>query len=167
MTISLFWGYFGGHFCYYGNSKIWTRTHSMACHRKSPHSWSNLMVFDLLAPPQGHQLIIHINLICHMTMFRIFFWPQAPPSPPLPWGMTQATEWKSRLICFISFICEMTHKVWLYNSLKLTLKQKCNDIWPFGPSKRPHGAGTKRIVLFHLPFMWVTHTPIWLNFGQN
>ena len=26
--------------------------------------------------------------------------------------MTQATEWKSRLICLISFNCEKTHKVW-------------------------------------------------------
>ena len=32
-----------------------------------------------------------------------------------PWGMTQATEWKSRLICIISFTCEKTHKVWFKN----------------------------------------------------
>ena len=29
-----------------------------------------------------------------------------------PWGMTQATECKSRLKCFVSFICDKTHKVW-------------------------------------------------------
>ena len=33
-----------------------------------------------------------------------------PQVPPL--GMTQAVEWKSCLICYISFICEKIHKVW-------------------------------------------------------
>ena len=32
-----------------------------------------------------------------------------------PWGMTQATEWKFYSICFISIICENTHKVWYEN----------------------------------------------------
>ena len=32
-----------------------------------------------------------------------------------PWGMTQATELKSRLIWFVSFICENKHKVWYKN----------------------------------------------------
>ena len=42
-------------------------------------------------------------------------WPPTPPPPPHthtrtvppkshPWGITQSVEWKSRLICFISFI---------------------------------------------------------------
>ena len=100
-------------------------------------------------------LLIPVNLICHMTMFRkLNFWPlsKAPggrdpkncagacaihvrnshtksgwisgkkltPSPPWyplvpPLGMTQAAECKSHLICFISFICEKIHKVWLKN----------------------------------------------------
>ena len=38
-----------------------------------------------------------------------FLNPQHPKSHPL--GMTQATEWKFSLICFISLICENTHKV--------------------------------------------------------
>ena len=42
-----------------------------------------------------------------------FLTPSTPKSHP--WGMTQATEWKSRLICFISFNCEKTHKVWFKN----------------------------------------------------
>ena len=48
---------------------------------------------------------------------KIFFWPPSPPRyaqvPPL--GMTQAAKWKSRLICFISFICEKIYKVWFKN----------------------------------------------------
>ena len=59
-----------------------------------------LMIFDLLTPPQGHQLdlkvkfllvssallIILFNLICYMTMFRKSnFWPpQHPQVPPPP-----------------------------------------------------------------------------------
>ena len=39
--------------------------------------------------------------------------PRYPQVPPL--GMTQAAEWKSCLICYISFICEKIHKV---NGLK-------------------------------------------------
>ena len=43
-----------------------------------------------------------------------------PPNPPWypqvpPLGMTQATDGKSRLICYISFICEKIHKVWFKN----------------------------------------------------
>ena len=39
------------------------------------------------------------------------------PSAPhvLPWVMTQATEWKFRLLYFILFICKVTHKVWYKN----------------------------------------------------
>ena len=61
-----------------------------------------------------------------MTMFeKNNFLPRTPPTPPLPghpqrpkfppWGMTSVTEWKSFLICFVSFICENTHKVWYKN----------------------------------------------------
>ena len=68
-----------------------TRTHSKACHRKSPRSRRYLMVFDPLTPSQGHQfdprvklfnglLLIPFNLICHMTMFsKLNF---LPPSTP-------------------------------------------------------------------------------------
>ena len=44
---------------------------------------------------------------------KFFYPPQYPKVPPL--GMTQVTEWKSRLICHRSFICEKIHKVWLKN----------------------------------------------------
>ena len=35
--------------------KFRTRTHSMACHRKSPRSRKNIMVIDPLTPSQVHQ----------------------------------------------------------------------------------------------------------------
>ena len=71
----------------------------MTRHRKAPRSRRNLMVFDLLTTPQGHQfdtrlsfsvypgfLIILFNLVCRMAMFRNFnFCPQAPTSPT-PWA---------------------------------------------------------------------------------
>ena len=63
-------------------------------------------------------LVIPVDLIYYMTMFEIFFLtPLGTPSAPKfhPWGMTQGTEWKSRLISFVSFIFENTHKVWYKN----------------------------------------------------
>ena len=63
-------------------------------------------------------LIIPVHLICYMTMFeKKSLIPLVPPSAPKshPWGMAQATEYKSRLICFVSFICENTHKIWYKN----------------------------------------------------
>ena len=93
------------------------------------------MIFDLLAPPQGPRgwgskklcrCMCHwCKLLTHQIWLNfgsIFFGPLNPPPPPHththgtpksdPWGMSRATNWKSRLICFISFICEKTHKVW-------------------------------------------------------
>ena len=88
-----------------------------------------LMIFDLLTSPQGHQFDPRMKILLafcsalhprgidmpHDHVWKkIIFDPLGTPSPPKshPWGMTQATEWKSRLICFVSFICENTHKVW-------------------------------------------------------
>ena len=78
-----------------------------------------------------------------------------------PWRMTEAAKWKSRLICFISFICEKTHKVWfknLWNWLSNWNLMIFNDIWPFG-----HWGGAKKKCL-HAPFMWATHTPNLVGF---
>ena len=66
--------------------------------------------------------------------------------PPL--GMTQAAKWKSCLICYISFICEKTHKVWLKNLWNWLCNWNLmifNGIWPFGPSPGPQGAGQKKM----------------------
>ena len=193
---------------------IITRTHSMARHRKSPRSWRNLMVIDPLSPSQGHQfdhklqfsvypglLLIPLNLIFHMTMFRKFnFWPLPkapgggdpkncasacaihvsnsqtksgwilekkkiwPPNPPRypkvpPLGMTQAAEWKSSLICYISFVCKKIHKVWFKNLWNWL----CNsDLMIFDlltPPKGPRGRGPKK---------WCRcMCQIWLNFGKK
>ena len=60
-----------------------------------------------------------------------------------PWGMTQATEWKSPLICFISFNCEKTHKVWF----KIFWNRLCDwDLMIFDlltPPQGPRGWGQK------------------------
>ena len=39
-----------------------TRTHLMARHRKSPQSRRNLIVFELLTPPEGHQFDSKLKL---------------------------------------------------------------------------------------------------------
>ena len=50
------------------------------------------------------------------------FYPHNFYSTSHPWGMTQVTEWKFRLICFMSFICENTNKVWYKNLWNLLCK---------------------------------------------
>ena len=95
------------------------------------HGNRNLMIFDHWPHPKVTSLtlgwkwylhsvllVIPVNLICHMTMFeKKKFYPLGTPIAPKshPWGMTHLTEWKSRLICFVSFICENTHKFWHKN----------------------------------------------------
>ena len=79
-----------------------------------------------LTSPQSHQFNPRMKISLAFCSARhprrfdiphdhvwIFFYPLGTPSAPKshPWGMTQGTEWKSRLICFVSFICENTHKV--------------------------------------------------------
>ena len=87
------------------------------------------MIFDLLTSPQGHQFDPRMKILLafcssrhprrldipHYHAFKFLppWHPQRPKSNPL--GMTQATGLKSRLICFVSFICENKHKVWYKN----------------------------------------------------
>ena len=62
-------------------------------------------------------LVIPVDLICHMTRFeKKKFDPLGTPRAPKsnPWGMTQATELKSCLICFVSFICENKHSIKIF-----------------------------------------------------
>ena len=98
------------------------------------------------------------------------FYPQTPHGTPKshPWGMTQVAKWKSRLICFKSFICEKTHKVWfknLWNWLSNWNLKIFNDIWPFGPSPRAPGGGAKKkcavahpihVSNSHIEFGWIS-----------
>ena len=80
------------------------------------------MIFDLLTSPLGHQLDPRMKILLafcsarHPRRFDMphdhvrkkkFFDPLGTPSAPKshPWGMTQATEWKSCLIClYLSFV---------------------------------------------------------------
>ena len=145
-------------------------------------SWlcnSDIMIFDLLATPQGPRgwgTKKWCRCMCHsckqlthqiwLNLKKKILTSQTPHGTPEsdPWGMTQATKWKSSLICFISFICEKTLKVWLKNLWNWL----CNwnlmifyDIWPFGPFP---GGGAKKNVLLHTLFMWATHTPHLVGF---
>ena len=126
----------------------------------------DLMIFDLLAPPQGPRgwgskklccCMCHwCKLLTHQIWLNFgtkFFFDHSTPPPhgtpkSDPWGMTQATEWKSCLICFISFICEKTHKVWfknLWNWLCNWNLMIFKYIWPFGPSPGTQGVGQKKM----------------------
>ena len=84
------------------------------------------MTFDLT---QGHKIDPRMKILlafCSARHPRGFDMPHDMPiyfdhlgtlSAPKshPWGMTQATEWESFLICFVSFFCENTYKVWNIN----------------------------------------------------
>ena len=80
------------------------------------------MISDLLAPPQGQRggdpkncaVACAIDVSDSHTKSgwiseKKIFYHSTPHGTPRsdPWGMTQATECKSCLICFISFICEI------------------------------------------------------------
>ena len=80
------------------------------------------MTFDLLTSPQGHQFDHRMKIsltFCSARHPRRFDMPHmfgkmtpiGTPSAPKsdPWGLTQATELKSHLICFVSFICQNKH----------------------------------------------------------
>ena len=86
--------------------------------------------------------------------------------------MTQGAEWKSRLICYISFICEKIHKVWFKNLWNWLCNSDLKIFYllpllPFGPSPGPQGAWTQKMVLLHMPFMQVTHTPNLVEFRKK
>ena len=82
-------------------SSIDTRTHSMACHRKSLRSRRYLMVFDPLTLSQGHQFDPRVKIFSvswstahpfqfdmpHDHVHKIKFLTPPAPSSPKPWGM--------------------------------------------------------------------------------
>ena len=120
----------------------------MARHCKSSRSRRDLTAFDPLTPSQGHQFDPRVNIFsvswstAHPLLFNM---PHAhvqnikflTPSTP-KWGMTQATEWKSCLICFMSFICEKRkrHKVWFNNLWNWHLMIFDHLVPPQGPRER-------------------------------
>ena len=103
---------------------LFVRTHAkFGIKNRNWHGNRNLIMFDLLTSPQGHQFdhrtknLLVFCSACHPRQFNMphdhvwkkkFGPPWAPPGgapKSHPWGMTKVTEWKSRLICFVSFIC--------------------------------------------------------------
>ena len=82
------------------------------------------MIYDLLTSPQGHQFDPRMKILLAFCSARHPRWfdmphdhvwkkhifdPLGSPSAPKsgPWGMTQATEWKSCLIFEIDMVTEI------------------------------------------------------------
>ena len=147
------------------------------------HVNQNLMIFDLLISLQGHQfdprlkiylhsvlLVIPVNLICHMTMFEIFFWPprhpQLPKVRPLWHDPGKRIKVPSDMFC-IFHLWEQTQSLVFPCIYKNLWNWLCNwnemifDL--LTPPQGPRGAGPKKLPL-HAPFMWVTHTPNLVEF---
>ena len=70
---------------------------------------------------------------------EFYFDPLAAPCPS-PEGMTHATELISRLICFVSFLCGSTHKVWYKTDFLIKIKRYLTLLTP------PEGRGQKNDV---------------------
>ena len=142
---------------------------------------SDLMIFDLLAPGGGNPKNGAFAYAIHDSnshtksgwISEKKIWPP-PPTPhgtpkSHPWGMTQAAKLKSRLICFISFICEKTHKVWfknLWNWLSNWNLMIFNDILPFGPYPGPQGVAQKKMCCCKPHSCEQLTHQIWLDFVQ-
>ena len=90
------------------------------------------MIFDLLTSPQGHQFDPRVKINLHSVLLitpdkikvdmpfdhvQIFFDPLGIPKHPQvpPLGHDPGDRTKFCSICFISFICEDTLKVWYKN----------------------------------------------------
>ena len=153
---------------------------------------SDLMIFDLLAPPQGpraREPKKWRRCVCHsckklthqiwLNFRNFFFWPPPPPPPPpqpptVPPSPTPRA-WprppNENPVWYVLYLsCVRRHKVWSKNLSNWLCNWNLmifNDIWPFDPSPGPQGAGPKLNVPFHAPFMWATpHTKfgwIWSN----
>ena len=95
---------------------------------------------------------------------KLNFWPPAPPSPtPGAWPRRQnKNPVRYVLYLWIFYLWGHTQSL-VYNSLKLTLQLKFNDIWPFDPSPEPRGWGQKRCAVAcpihvsdsHTKFGWI------------
>ena len=120
---------------FYGRLKLfsvsWSTAHPLWF--DMPHD--HVQKIKFLTPPQGPggrdpkncagACAIHVSNSHTKSGWiseKIFFdpnpprYPPPPPPPQVPpLGMIQGHKWKSRLICYISFICEKIHKVWFKN----------------------------------------------------
>ena len=86
------------------------------------------------------------------------------PSTPksLPWGMTQAMEWKSCLMFYITFICKKTHRIrFKIFEIDFVIEIKCYlTFWSLS-----RGGDPKNVPLT-LPYIWVTHSPNLVKFRK-
>ena len=100
-------------------------------------------------------------------------WISAPPPPPHgtpkshPRAMTQAAEWKSHLICFISFICEKIHKVWFKNLWNWPFNSDLMIFDLLAPPQGPRGWGPQKWRRCICLSCKKTHTPNLVEFQQK
>ena len=144
-------------------SVSWSTAHSLSF--DMPHD--HVQKIKFLTPPQGPRgrgpknnvpVDVPFMWVTHTPHWLNFrkkkFWTPNPPwSPQIPpLGMTQAVEWKSRLICYISFICKKIHKVWFKN-LWNWLCNSDSMIFDLLPPPKAPGGGDQKMVPVHVPFM--------------
>ena len=91
--------------------------------------------------------------------------PHCPKVPPL--GAWPRWQWKSRLICFVSFICKKTHTQFGIKVFEIDFVIEIKWCLTFWPLSRAPGAGPKKNLPLHSPFMRVTHSQIfgWISFN--
>ena len=133
---------------------------NLICHMPQDH----VQKIKFLTPPLGprgpgpKQLcrFIWVTHTRNLVEFRIFF--LTPPSPlrysqVRPLGMTQAAKWISRLICFLSFICEKIHKVWFKNLWNWLCNSDLMIFDLLAPPQGPRARGPKKMAPVRVPFM--------------
>ena len=87
---------------------------------------------------------------------KFFLTPNPPRYPQVsPLGMTQVAEWKSRLICYISFICEKIHKVWFKNLWNWLCNSDLMIFDLLAPPQGPRGQGSKKWCHWATTNFWV------------
>ena len=96
-----------------------------------------------------------------------FLTPQHPQVPNPGACMTEGTEWKSRLICFISFICEKTHKVLIKNLWNRLCNWDLMIFDLFAPPQGPRRRGPKKLCRCMCHSCKLLTHQIWLNLGNK
>ena len=110
-------------------------------------------------------LVISVDLICHMTMFEIFFdpWaPQCPKVPPLGHDSCDRMKIPSDMFC-IFHLWEHTYFFWI-KIFEIDFVIEIKWYLTFWPLPRDPGGGAKEKLTLRAPFMWVTHTPNLVGF---
>ena len=118
---------------------------------------SENLIFDPSPRPQGagtqkivpvhvpFMWVTHTQNLAEFRKKKFFFTPNPPQYPQVPpLGLTQAAEWKSRLICYIYFICEKIHKVWFKNLWNWLCNSDLMIFDLLAPPQGPRGWGPKK-----------------------